>query len=177
MRTRRSPWYFSFIACALVLTACTGGDGGRSSALDAVTEEDRYGGTAVVGSIVDLQSMNSLTTNETYSRLVQREVLFMPLLAYDAALEPVPWLAERWDTARVAADTLELTFRLRQDVSWHDGRPTTAEDVLFSFQRVLDPEVGSSLASGFALYSPRAVLVDPRTIRFRLRAHADFLDG
>ncbi len=175
---------FSRFAClalggVLVLTACGRDDprDGAAVSADQVPEEARFGGTAVIASIADLQTMNALVANETDSQQVQREILFMPLLKYNAALEPTPWLAELWDTIRVASDTLELTFHLRQDVRWHDGVPTTAEDVLFTYQRILDPGVASPLGSSFALYSPNAVLVGPHTITFRLRPHAEFLDG
>ena len=60
------------------------------------------------------------------------EMLFMPLIKFNEKIEPIPWLAERWDTVRVAPDSLDLTFHVRRDVKWHDGQPTTAKDVLFS---------------------------------------------
>ena len=45
-----------------------------------------------------------------------------------------PLLAESWERS---ADGLEWTFHLRQDVSWHDGEPFTAEDVAFTFNRII----------------------------------------
>lgn len=179
MGTHFRRFALSALASILVLVSCgrdhrgPGGD----SALDRTPEEERFGGTVVVASIVDPQSMNALTSNEDESRQVQRDLLFMTLVKYDGALEPMPWLAERWDTARVAPDTLELTFHLRRDIRWHDGQPTTADDVVFTYHRVLDPAVGSALATSFALFDPKAELVDRYTLRVRLRPHAEFLDG
>jgi peptide/nickel transport system substrate-binding protein len=131
----------------------------------------------VVAGIVDLQSMNAITSSESLARSFQRNVLLMPLLRYDAELQPSPWLAESWDTVRATPDSLDLTFRLRSDVRWHDGRPTTAEDVKFTFERVVDPEAASSMGPAFARYRSSAQVIDPWTIRFRLRSHAEFLDG
>jgi peptide/nickel transport system substrate-binding protein len=173
-RYRPRPIHLA-LAGALILSACDRGPAGSGS--DAVPETERYGGTLVLGGITDLQSMNALASSETRTRQFQRDVLFLPLVRYDAGLEPRPWLAEGWDTARVAPDTLELTFRLRRDVRWHDGTPTTAEDIRFTWERVRDPAVGSPLASGFARYAPGVEVVDPHTVRVRLRPHADFLDG
>ncbi|HWT80569.1 MAG TPA: ABC transporter substrate-binding protein, partial [Candidatus Methylomirabilis sp.] len=48
--------------------------------------------------------------------------------------KPEPSLAESW---RVSADGLVWTFTLRTDVKFHSGNPLTAEDVVYSFQRVL----------------------------------------
>jgi peptide/nickel transport system substrate-binding protein len=178
MRTLRPRHFYLAMASAVALSACGRDAPGRSDAAsDLIPEAERFGGTAVAALMLDLQSMNSLTSNETYSRMVQREVLFMPLLKYDEKLEAMPWLAEQWDTVRVAPDTLELTFHLRGDVRWHDGTPTAAEDVRFTYQRVKDASVGSSIASSFAHYGPHAEVVDASTIRFRLRPHAEFLDG
>ena len=50
----------------------------------------------------------------------------------DDAIEPA--LAESWERSD---DGLEWTFRLRQDVSWHDGEPFTAHDVDFTFNRIV----------------------------------------
>ncbi len=51
-----------------------------------------------------------------------------------------PALAERWETA---ADGLSVTFTLREGARWSDGSPVTADDVVFSFRRLVDPASGS----------------------------------
>ena len=167
------------LAAASVLGACDGRD--RGPVVDGPGEDIpdslKYGGTVTVAAYGDLQSMNSLVSSDANSNSIQREVLFMPLIKYNEKIEPVPWLAERWDTVRVAGDSLELTFHLRRDVKWHDGRPTTARDVLFTFLRGIDPETAFPNASGFDLYNKTPVLVDDYTIKFRLRPHSDFLDA
>jgi peptide/nickel transport system substrate-binding protein len=161
----------------LLLSACAGDADHAAGDASEVAESDRFGGTAVIASILDLQSMNAVVSNEANSHQVQRDVLFMPLLRYGEDVEPTPYLAERWDTVRVHRDTLELTLHLRRDVAWHDGTPTTAEDVAFTLERVRDPEVGSAMASSFALYGERMEVLDPHTLRIRLRQHSDFLAG
>ncbi|HEY63195.1 MAG TPA: hypothetical protein G4O02_01370 [Caldilineae bacterium] len=47
-------------------------------------------------------------------------------------------LSESWE---VSEDGLEWTFHLRRDVKWHDGYPFTADDVLFTFHALQDPNV------------------------------------
>jgi peptide/nickel transport system substrate-binding protein len=153
--------------------ACTEAPAVREG--DDVPEEGRYGGTAVIAGAADLQSMNVLVSSDATSRMFQQDVLFMPLVRFDADLQPAPWLAERWDTVRVAPDTLELTFHLRRDVHWHDGRPTTARDVLFTYARAIDPATAFPNRASFDLWSPVAEAVDSFTVRFRLRPHAEFL--
>jgi peptide/nickel transport system substrate-binding protein len=161
------------LAGALALAgACAPGDGPAGAAAGG---EPQFGGTVVVGASADLQSLNALTSSDANSRMVQQYMLLMPLVLYDENLQPAPWLAERWDTVRVAPDTLELTFHVRRDVRWHDGTPTTAHDVLFTFERALEPATAFPNRASFDLWDPRAVFVDHHTIRFRLRPHAEFL--
>jgi peptide/nickel transport system substrate-binding protein len=157
------------------LAACVEGSADRADLESDVPEAERYGGTVVVAATGDLQSMNALVSSDASSRSIQQEVLFMPLVQFDADLQATPWLAERWDTVRVAPETLELTFRLRRDVRWHDGAPTTAHDVLFTYERARDPRTAFPNRASFDLWSEQAEVVDSFTIRFRLRPHADFM--
>jgi peptide/nickel transport system substrate-binding protein len=58
-----------------------------------------------------------------------------------------PYLAESWEPSD---DLKTWTFRLRQGVKWSNGDDFTAEDVLFNFQRWLNPAAGSSNIGLFA---------------------------
>jgi peptide/nickel transport system substrate-binding protein len=79
---------------------------------------------------------------------------------YDAKL--VPGLATEW---RLVAPTV-WEFKLRPNVTWHDGRPFTADDVVFTLGRV--PNVPNSPGgfTGFIRSIQRTEVVDPLTIRF-----------
>ncbi len=59
------------------------------------------------------------------------------------ALEP--GLVEKWATS---PDNLTFTLTLRDGVTWSDGTPFTSADVLFTFQAIYDPKVGSVIANG-----------------------------
>ncbi|MEN9937388.1 MAG: hypothetical protein RLZZ387_3967 [Chloroflexota bacterium] len=56
-------------------------------------------------------------------------LLYSGLMRLDERLEPQPDLATEWDAA---PDGRLITFTLRPDVTWHDGRPLTAEDVAYT---------------------------------------------
>ncbi len=85
----------------------------------------------------DLQSINPLVAIHPLAKQVQKHVLFLTLATYDSAIRPVPRLASwRWNDNRT-----ELTFALRHDVRWHDGRMTTADDVVWTLETARDPEV------------------------------------
>lgn len=53
--------------------------------------------------------------------------------------EAVPALAKSWD---ISEDGLVYTFHLRENAKWSDGTPLTAQDFVFSWQRILSPAIG-----------------------------------
>jgi peptide/nickel transport system substrate-binding protein len=161
---------------ALLLGACVGSDRRAGVDAESVSEADRFGGTAIVALGFDPPTFNGLAAVDDESMAIHQGLLSMPLVRYNEQREPVPWLAERWDTVRVAPDTLELTFQLRRDIRWHDGVPTTTEDVRFTYERMLDPVVAFPRRGYLERWSPHVEVPDSFTIRFRLRPHAEFLD-
>jgi peptide/nickel transport system substrate-binding protein len=69
-----------------------------------------------------------------------------------------------------------VTFRLRPGVRWHDGRPVTAEDVLFTYRTAVTPETAYPQAAYFRMVE-EAEALDSLTVRFRFRGpHAEPLD-
>ncbi len=65
------------------------------------------------------------------------------LVFYDDDLNLVPWLAETWDQSE---DGLTWTFNLREGVMFSNGREMTAEDVVWNYERLTDPETGAGNA-------------------------------
>ena len=71
--------------------------------------------------------------------LMPNKLIYDTLVKYDATdLSTVGGLAESWE---VSADGLVWTFNLRDGVKWHDGKPFTADDVVFTFSVWMNPEV------------------------------------
>jgi peptide/nickel transport system substrate-binding protein len=105
--------------------------------------------TVVYASGTDLESANPLVTIHPLSRQVQRFVLFTTLARYDSALTPVPYAARDWEWSR---DRRLLTFHLAspRELRWHDGRPTTARDVVFTLDAARDPATGYPRAGDLA---------------------------
>ncbi|MEW2137982.1 ABC transporter substrate-binding protein [Streptomyces sp. NPDC005409] len=100
------------------------------------------------------------------------KALFDKLADFGADLAPVPRLAARWEP-NDTLDTWRITLRT---AAFHDGRPVTAEDVLYSYRRIADPK-GTFRAKAsldpIDLAASRAV--DASTVEFRLkRPYAEF---
>lgn len=68
------------------------------------------------------------------------------LLEVNGALELEPALATEWT---VSEDGMTYVFKLRDNVQFHNGRHMTADDVVYSFDRIRDPETASPQASRF----------------------------
>lgn len=130
-------------------------------------------GTLVVGVRSDFSGFNAITNSSQYTDELIKYALFTPIVQYDEDLGVRPWLAESWELDGDSA----VVFTLRDDVYWHDGRPVTAGDVAFTFERAKDPEAASLLAEAYLSQVARAEVVDARTIRFAYeRPHAQALE-
>ncbi|KUQ09596.1 oligopeptide ABC transporter substrate-binding protein OppA [Klebsiella aerogenes] len=69
--------------------------------------------------------------------------LFEGLVIGDLNGHPVPGVAESWDNK----DFKVWTFHIRKDAKWSDGSPVTAQDFVYSWQRLADPKTASPYAS------------------------------
>ncbi|MCG8466728.1 MAG: ABC transporter substrate-binding protein, partial [Gemmatimonadetes bacterium] len=171
---RRSALRTTAVAAICFVLAACGDDADRPSPFDAeVPEADRYGGTAVFAGSTDIQTFNPVATADEFSDAVQRELVLMTLLRLDEDLEPIPYLAESWE---INADSTRVEFRLRDDIAWEDGEPTTVWDVEYTFSVLKDPESAFPNAENLAGWEGPEV-IDERTIRFAVRPHAGLLYG
>ena len=91
------------------------------------------GATAAITDTLDPAKMSNQTD---YSR---GTMLYNGLTSLDGSLTPQPALAESFDTK----DAKVWVFKLRKDVKFHDGKPLTPTDVVFSIMRHKDPATAS----------------------------------
>jgi peptide/nickel transport system substrate-binding protein len=108
-------------------------------------EEDPYGGTLVLSSFREPYGLNPIFNLDTVSTNLN-SMIFNSLFVLDENLEYIPDLAESW---QVSEDGLTWDVRLRRGVLFHDGEELDAEDVVFTFQTILNPDTGSPLAPMF----------------------------
>ena len=83
------------------------------------------------------------------------------LVQFDEKLELRPRVAESWE---LSEDRTRLTFRLRDGVRWHDGRPVTARDVVFTVETVRDPATENRTYGPVFDGLTRIEAVDDRTV-------------
>ena len=105
-------------------------------------------------------------TSSLYSDVRILEQIYQGLLKLDpATLKPVGDLADSWT---ISDDQLTWTFKLHPGVTFHDGRPLTAADVVYSFNHIRNPKTVATLLSDFepiaAVEAP-----DPATVVIKLQ--------
>ncbi|HEX8229610.1 MAG TPA: ABC transporter substrate-binding protein [Chloroflexia bacterium] len=126
------------------------------------------GGTLTIRLGGDPASLNPWLARRDPSTRAIAGLLFNGLTRLDNGLQPQPDLAERWE---VSEDGLSLTFHLRTDVTWHDGTPFTAEDVVWSYRTLgafpADTPTLAHIRGSVA--SVEAVEPVTSTVRFNLR--------
>ncbi|MBM7622862.1 ABC transporter substrate-binding protein [Sporohalobacter salinus] len=114
----------------------------KKSKTKKVTEEEKYGGTFKARVASDPPTLDPAHSTDTTSSRVIRNI-FDGLVQYNEKLEVVPAIAKSWD---VGDKGLEWTFHLRKGAKFHNGREITADDVVYSFTRLLDPDTQSERA-------------------------------
>ncbi len=93
----------------------------------------------------DPQTLDPVRISDIYSRSLSQQI-FDGLVQFDQTLAIAPALAQFWKASR---DGLTWTFTLRKGVKFHDGGEVTADDVIYSLSRILDPKLKSTAADLF----------------------------
>ena len=149
------------VAAALTLTGC--GNGGGNTDIDPADN------SAIVIIDSEPETLNPGLTTTTTVLDIQSKI-FEGLVWIDNEGLPQPQLASEWT---VSADELTYTFKLRSGVTWHDGEPFTADDVLWSFQEGLKE---NARAQGVISKIESITAPDASTVVFQLQTpYAPFL--
>ena len=152
---------------ALVLALGLAGCGGEAdSAVDhaATSQKPAYGDTFIEALTGNISGLIPNIVGDGASHTVAAH-MYNGLITHDRDISVVPDLAESWILAR---DCRDLTFRLRNNVRWHDGRPFTADDVVFTYRLMTHPKTPSPYKDDFAAVES-VHAVDPYTVRVRYR--------
>jgi peptide/nickel transport system substrate-binding protein len=91
--------------------------------------------------------------------------IYQSLMTYTKDLKPQPELAKSWS---MAADGLTYTFDLQPNVTWHDGKPFTADDVVFTVDKFLR-EAHPRAALSIKRYIASVTAKSPTQVEFKLK--------
>ena len=147
-----------FLACVLLVAACSGDPVPAATCATCATVR--------IAAVREPPSILPPLVQETVGRDIGDRVFerLATLEPGGVTIDPAsfrPGLAERWERV----DSLTWRFELRRGARWHDGRPVTADDVVFSFAAYADTTLGAM--AGPALDGVRAVAVDSTSVEVR----------
>ncbi len=173
MKQARSIFTLVTLALIVIVTAGVAGNASASKPLQGSL------GQALVlagGESTNPREYDPATTHGSGDKLV-----YSGLVAFDPYLNLTPDLAESWDTS---PDGRVYTFHLRKNARFHDGRPVSAQDVVYSWERAASPALGSDtvltylgdivgvreMAAGRAEHIPGLQVLDEHTLQVRIDA-------
>jgi len=148
----------ALLLAAAMTVGCTGGTKEGTGKESRVPDVPAYGDALVEGSIGDVSGFLTAVTSDAASHTAAGYV-FNGLVRYDKDLKLEGELADSWE---VSPDGRRIVFHLRKGVKWQDGAPFTSADVLFTYQRMIDPKTPTAYAEDFKQVR-RATAPDPYT--------------
>ncbi len=144
----------------LLLLAGCANEQSNSGSQEKAYKPAAYGDIIVRGDIGDASNLIPILASDSASHSIAG-LIYNGLVKYDKDMNIVGDLAESWD---ISDDGLVITFHLRKGVKWHDGKPFTAKDVLYTYQVTVDPKTPTAYAGDF-LKVKKAEVLDDYTFR------------
>jgi peptide/nickel transport system substrate-binding protein len=119
-----------------------------------------YGDTIIAASIGDATTLIPIVASDSASHDICG-LVYNGLIRYDKDLNIVGELAASWN---IEEEGRVIVFNLHKNVKWHDNIPFTAEDVKFTYERLIDPDVRTPYSGDFLKIESLEV-IDPYTVR------------
>jgi peptide/nickel transport system substrate-binding protein len=148
------PWFVLSVTLVVVLAV-----------LGSAATAPAPAGMLRIGLEAQPTTMDAALSTDLYSQQVYSQIL-EGLTMLDPQGVPQPALAESWSPS---TDGKVWTFKLRQNVKFHDGTEFTADDVKYSIDRILNPETRSP-QRGLVSQIASVDVVDKHTVRITTRA-------
>ncbi len=118
------------LAFAALLASCGGGQ-----------TIERSKDTLILRLEANPVTLNPVSAVDGYANEVF-SFMFDSLIELNSNIEPIPCIAKSWDWTEKTVEGEKkyiLTFHLRDDVYWHDGVKFTAQDMVFTYEKIMDP--------------------------------------
>ncbi|MFF2754972.1 glutathione ABC transporter substrate-binding protein [Psychrobacillus sp. NPDC058041] len=156
-----AKWFFVLLTI-LIVTGCSTGEKKSSNESDKSTAS-KNNDTLVIARLSDAESLDQQFMSTINAASVTHGKVYEGLVGRDKNADIQPLLATEWKQP----DDTTWEFKLRQGVKFHDGTPFNADAVKKTFDRMLDPNVGSPKAALFKMVKEVKV-IDEYTVQFIL---------
>lgn len=175
-RFRRRGVATGWVAAVVLLTAALGlapalcrratADQPAGETASPIPPDQRQGDWLVRHFAAEPRTLNPVTSKDAYASRIQ-SYLFDTLIDIDPdTLEYYGKMAESWT---ISKDKLSITYTLRDGMTWSDGVPVTADDVVFSYEVVKDPTVDAARIASYFKDVDRVEALDRRRVRFTFK--------
>ncbi len=132
----RNALLFPAVLLSLLLTACA--DLGETNVKSGTRDQVLHLGNGTEPQDLDPHTVSGVTEHNIISALLEGLVSEEP-----RTLAPVPGVAKSWD---ISEDLKTYTFHIRHDARWSNGDPVTAQDFIYSWERLLTPTLAAVYA-------------------------------
>ncbi|QHW35072.1 ABC transporter substrate-binding protein [Paenibacillus rhizovicinus] len=163
------------LSLTLLLSACGGnnnsnntsntGNAPANNSEPAASDQPKDGGNLIIAVGADPVILNPNYAGDRVSLTID-QALYAPLFQVNNGKKTF-YLADSLD---LSADKLTYTLKLKSGLTWHDGEKLTADDVVFTIDKILDEKQNSLLRTNFIINGKpiQAVKVDDLTVEFKL---------
>ncbi|HMD55264.1 MAG TPA: ABC transporter substrate-binding protein, partial [Phycisphaerae bacterium] len=128
-------------------------------------QPDFAAGDWLVGNFrAEPEMLTPYVVKDLYGQIAQQWVLESLVTVDPNTLEYIPWLAESY---RISADGLTITYKLRKNICFSDGSRVTAQDVVFSFNTLMNPGVDCAPERSFFTDVKSCTAVGTDTVVFK----------
>ena len=190
MRLKQTLWSsLSLLAASAMLAACSGAATPAATQAPADTQAPgsteaaptlapeatagpAFSGTATITFVQEPDNLNPLYTTMWFSQLTTQFFL-KGVWSFDDQSQPYPELAAEIPSAEnggVSEDGMTITIKLRDDVTWSDGEPLTADDFVFTYQMVMSDKNIVLSRSPYEEWVSDVTAADPHTVVVSLTA-------
>jgi len=182
MKNKKTVLFVLLLAIMLATAACAGGGatltpapgGSGAPSGTPATETAKPGGSLIIAVQEDPKAMNPNYAGDRVTLTINQS-LFAPFFSVNNGKKRME-LAESLD---LSADHLKYTMKLRKGLTWHDGKPLTADDVVFTLASILDEKQHSFFRSYFVFDGKQMKVnkVDDKTVEFVLPSPSAAFEG
>jgi peptide/nickel transport system substrate-binding protein len=130
-----------------------------------------FSGTATITFVQEPDNLNPMYTTMSFSGYL-RPFYLKPTWDFDENAQPVPVLVKEIPSVEnggLSADGKTITLSLREDVTWSDGQPLTADDFVFTFDMIMSDQNTPIGRYPFDPYVESVVAKDPTTVVITLK--------
>ncbi|HOY69259.1 MAG TPA: peptide-binding protein [Methylotenera sp.] len=169
----RAVFAWLSLSFCLVLSACNNANEATINIDYSQAAQPQEGGTLIDASVGEPSGLIAMTAGESAASAIASNI-FNSLLKYDKKLDLTGELAQSWE---VSPDKKTITFHLKPNLKWADGKALTSEDVLFTWQKVTDDNTRTPYGADYKLVI-KAETPDANTFRVTYEApYAPALDS